>query len=113
MQDDKIYAYDMATKARDTGKDFSTLPDADGFPDNIWSDRTTMWLADPLGPAKLYAYNLGTKARDAGKDFNTLIDAGNSRPEGIWSDGTTMWVADQQDDKIYAYDHGDQGQGHR
>ena len=42
QQDDKIYAYDMATKARDTGKDFSTLPDADGFPDNIWSDRTTM-----------------------------------------------------------------------
>ena len=101
--DDKLYAYDLATKARDSAKDFDTL-EATGNtgPQGIWSDGTTMWVADN-GDDKLYAYNLATKARDSAKDFDTLEAAGNSRPRGIWSDGTTMWVADNGDDKLYAY----------
>ena len=104
----KIYAYDLATKARDAGKDFDTLIDAGNiYPTGIWSDGTTMWIAD-LDTAKIYAYDLATKVRDAGKDFDTLVDAGNTWPTGIWSDGTTMWVANYDRDneyntKIYAY----------
>ena len=101
--DDKLYAYNMTTKARDAAKDFDTL-DAAGneHPYGVWSDGTTMWVAD-RDDNKIYAYNLTTKARDAAKDFNTLVAAGNTYPTGIWSDGTTMWVADTPDDKIYAY----------
>ena len=101
--DDKIYAYNLATKLRDAGKDFNTLADAGNTnPTAIWSDSTTMWVADN-GDDKIYAYNLATKLRDAGKDFNTLSAAGNNAPYGIWSDGETMWVADSSDGKIYAY----------
>ena len=90
--------------ARNPAEDFNGLSAAkNNHPVGIWSDGTTMWVADTADD-KIYAYNLGTKARDAGKDFNTLAGAGNNNPEGIWSDGTTMWVVDQQDDKIYAYD---------
>ncbi len=70
-------------------------------PTGIWSDGTTMWVADRS--AKIYAYNMRTRARDRGRDFNTLYDAGNESPGGIWSDGTTMWVVDVADGRIYAY----------
>ncbi|MDE3258583.1 MAG: hypothetical protein OYM47_12170, partial [Gemmatimonadota bacterium] len=76
-------------------------------PRGIWSDGTTIWVADSY-EVKIYAYDVSTKARDPARDFNTLDAAGNWNPAGIWSDGTTMWVADVDwrdlDAKIYAYD---------
>ncbi len=69
-------------------------------PTGIWSDGTTMWVADRS--AKIYAYNMRTRARDRGREFNTLA-AENESPAGIWSDGTTMWVVDLADGRIYAY----------
>ena len=45
--DDKIYAYDAATKARVPAKDFETLRSAgNNDPTGIWSDGATMWVAD-------------------------------------------------------------------
>ena len=67
-------------------------------PMGIWSDGTTMWVAD-WEDAKIYAYTMSTKTRDSAKDFTTLAAAA---PRGIWSDGTTMWAADYVDTKIYA-----------
>ena len=108
----KIFAYDLSTKARDESKDFNTLSvrgsgtvSGNSYPTGIWSDGTTMWVADGED-AKLYAYDLSTKARDAAKDFDTLSAAGNNSPRGIWSDGETMWVVDHtnHDDKVFAYD---------
>ena len=54
--DDRIYAYDMTTKERDSAKDFDTLYAA-GYRDifGIWSDGTTMWVAD-YRYDKIYAY---------------------------------------------------------
>ena len=102
--DGKIYAYELATKARVPGKDFDTLAGiGNTSPHGIWSDGTTMWVAD-YTDGKIYAYELATKARVPGKDFDTLEGAGNTRPVGIWSDGATMWVTDWLDQKIYAYD---------
>ena len=102
--DEKIYAYDLATKARVPGKDFDTLKAAGNtWPQGIWSDGTTMWVVDYL-EEKIYAYDLATKARVPGKDFDTLKASGNTWPQGIWSDGTTMWAADFIEEKIYAYD---------
>ena len=100
----KLYAYDLASKARDVSNDFDTLAGAgNDRPWGIWSDGTTMWVVDEFD-GKFYAYDLASKARDASKDFNNLAGAGNDDPAGIWSDGTTMWVVDFSDDKIYAYD---------
>ena len=101
--DDKIYAYNLATKARDSTKDFDTLSAAgNNLPRGLWSDGTTMWVSDSSAD-KIYAYNLATKARDSTKDFDTLNAAGNQAPLGIYSDGITMWVSDNDDDKLYAY----------
>ena len=46
----KIFAYDMATKQRDSAKDFNTLTAAgNDAPAGIWSDGTTMWVVDAGG----------------------------------------------------------------
>ena len=89
---------------RNTGKGFgNSLYDADNkTPQGLWSDGTTMWVAD-WEEDKLYAYDLDGKGRVAAKEFNGLKAAGNNDPTGIWSDGTTMWVADWEADKLYAY----------
>ncbi len=100
---DKIYAYVLATRVRDPSKDFNRLNAAgNDDPEGIWSDGTTMWVADQ-SDEKLYAYDMTTRRRVPAKDFNTLDAAGNDEPTGIWSDGRTMWVADDEDEKIYAY----------
>ena len=102
-QDDGLYAYTVATHARDVGRDFDTLSAAGNQdPQGIWSDGVTMWVAD-WSDAKLYAYSVATQARDSRKDFDFLSAAGNASPEGIWSDGTTMWIADLRNAKLYAY----------
>ena len=89
--------------ARNSAEDFDTLDAADNeSPKCIWSDETTMWVAD-WSDEKIYAYSMSNKARVSSKDFDTLDAADNESPEGIWSDGTTMWVADSSDAKIYAY----------
>ena len=101
--DNKIYAYKMSDKSRDTSKEFDTLNAAHNLnPTGIWSDGTTMWVTDWYDD-KIYAYKMSDKSRDTSKEFDTLSAAGNTHPYGIWSDRTTMWVADAGDDKIYAY----------
>ena len=95
--DDKVYAYNT-DGTRDSGKDFAVGE----YPNGIWSDGTTLWVADS-DMDKLLAYTLGTGAADAGEDFDTLDAAGNDDPRGVFSDGTTMWVSDDEDKKLYAY----------
>ena len=90
---------EVQAQSRDSGSDF-TLDAANGYPTGIWSDGTTMWVAD-FEDHKLYAYRMSDRSRDSGKDFT--LDAANGSPVGIWSDGTTMWASDFTDGKLYAY----------
>ena len=100
---DELEELKSVETARNSAKDFDTLSAAGNrTPTGIWSDGTTMWVAD-WGDDKIYAYSMAAKARESAKDFDTLKAAGNGAPQGIWSDGTTMWVADWEDEKIYAY----------
>ena len=94
---EEVYAYNM-DGTRDSSKDITVGQ----YPNGIWSDGVTLWVADS-GSDKLLAYTLASGARDADEDFDTLDDADNETPRGVFSDGTTMWVADSDEDKIYAY----------
>ena len=90
--DDKIYAYDLASKTSDSDKDFDTLSDAgNNNPEGIWSDGTTMWVVDHTD-GKIYAYNLATKARDTVNDFDALPGTEIGYRDHIWSDRTTLWL---------------------
>ena len=99
---DKIFAYDLASGARDEAQDIDTLHADNTQPRGIWSDGSTMWVADG-SQDKVYAYDLASGARRAGSDINTLQNVGNNSPMGIWSDGSTMWVADEADDMLYVH----------
>ncbi len=93
----------LALGDRNSGEDITTISDSsNNDPTGIWSDGTTMWVADDVDD-KLYAYKMSDLSRDSSKDFNTLSAAGNNNPRGIWADGTTMWVMDADDYRIYAY----------
>ena len=89
----------VQAQSRDSGSDF-TLDAANGYPTGIWSDGTTLWVAD-FEDHKLYAYRMSDRSRDSGRDFT--LDTANGSPVGIWSDGTTLWASDFTDGKLYAY----------
>ena len=97
--DRKLYAYTLASGARDTSSEFNLYYENNG-PTGIWSDGTTMWVAD-TSDRKLYAYTLASGARDTSSEFNLHSD--NDSFYGIWSDGTTMWVARGVRGKLYSY----------
>ena len=101
--DDKIYAYDLASGVYRSNKQIAPLHSNNDHGKGLWSDGTTIWVADH-DDDKLYAYDLASGGRRSGSDINDLWDAGNGRAAGLWSDGETMWVVDDADAKIYAYD---------
>ena len=96
-----LYAYTLATGARDSGKDIS-LDELWGIRgvNSLWGNTTTIWVAG-IGDSQLRAYTLATRVRDPDKDIS--FDAENSSRPGLWSDGTTIWVVDRHDNKVYAY----------
>ena len=86
----------------DPDKDFDTLATGNTNIRGIWSDNTTMWVADSFDE-KIYAYGMDTTQWQPGKDFNSLSGYGNQLPGDLWSDGETLWVVDESDPKLYAY----------
>ena len=77
-----------------------TLDAANTKPKGLWSDGTTLWVADPTAD-KVFAYVLPGLSRDDTKDITLVSQNGDAR--GLWSDGTTLWVADHVKDKVFAY----------
>ena len=86
--DDKIFAYNMATKQWDTDKDFDNV--ATNTPLGIWSDGTTMWVVSFSSARLLRLQCMATKAKRhvSVTWITTWILQPTTRPEGIWSDGT-------------------------
>ena len=95
-EDDKLYAYALSGGTRQDGtnstvnQEFSLHAD-NGDPAGIWSDGTTIWVANSgntqASPNKVFAYTLSDGASDTAKEF-----APGWNPVGIWAHGSTMWV---------------------
>ena len=75
--DDKLYAYTLSGGARDSGKEFglaskpsggTLAADDNGRASGVWSDGTTIWVADDTDD-KLYAYTLSNGSRDKAKEI--------------------------------------------
>ena len=81
-------------------KDF-TLSADNGSARGIWSDGTTMWVADDID-GKLYAYTLSAGTPDAANTFD-LDKANNDHPGGLYGSSSTLWVSNTVSDKVYAY----------
>ena len=96
-----LCAYNLA--AREQWDTYHTLAThGNNSPTGIWSDGTTMWVAD-ANDKRIYAYKTASYFRDTSKEFGNLTNAGNHNPAGIWSNGVVLYVADSSDAKLYAY----------
>ena len=85
---DKVYAYDMATKARVPAREFNTLEAAGNWiPRGIWSDGTTMWAADSQD-AKIYSYLM---PQAVSPDRATLVALYNATGGANWTNNTN-WL---------------------
>ena len=70
----------------------------------MWSDGTTLWVADNADGAgdAVYAYDLASGERVEEREFD-LAEA-NRAPRGIWSDRSVVWVSDSGQERLFAYD---------
>ena len=99
-EDDKLYAYDLDDRSRDSGLDFDLHSNNDD-PGEIWSDGEIVWVMDAEDKGA-YAYELATGTRVKGKEFLTAPD--NDNPTGgLTGHELRFWVADSDDEMLYAY----------
>ena len=109
-----IFAYNMATGARDEDREFdiSALDFSRGDsvsapyfwsgPLGIASDGDTMWVAtnSRVVGNRLYALDMATKEPKPEAD----IALGGFYPRGLWTDGEFLWIASTRGDTVRAYD---------
>ena len=100
--DRMLYAYDLAGKARDPGKDVVLWRNAQ--PLGLASDGITLWVSD-YRDGTVYAYPVPGASSAPGPDVT--LHANNASPSALWSDGATLWVAEDTDGRLYAYDLSD------
>ena len=84
-------------------RDIEALASGHDSPSGMWSDGSTLWLAENGDGAddSVYAYDLATGERVEEREF-ALRDT-NRAPRGIWSDGETAWVSDSGRERLFAY----------
>ena len=70
----------------------------------VWSDGTTLWVADNADGAgdAVYAYDLASGKRVEDREFE--LDETNRAPRGFWSDRSVVWVSDSGQERLFAYD---------
>ncbi len=85
-------------------RDIDALDSGNGSPTGLWSDHTTLWIAENPDGADdaAYAYDLESGERVEDREFE--LDQANRAPRGLWSDGETMWVSDSGRERLFAYD---------
>ena len=85
-------------------RDIEELDGGNDRATGMWSDGTTLWVADNADGAgdAVYAYDLASGERVEEREFD-LAEA-NRAPRGIWSDGETVWVSDSGRERLFAYD---------
>ena len=96
---DNIFAYDLATGARQESVEF-TLDSRNRFAHGVWSNGIIFWVADS-GQDKLFAYLAESGERVSDRDIDLHED--NRDPRGIWSNGETIYVLDSIKDELFAY----------
>ena len=84
-------------------RDIEELDGGNDRATGMWSDGTTLWVADNADGAgdAVYAYDLASGERVEEREFD-LAEA-NRAPRGIWSDGETAWVSDSGRERLFAY----------
>ena len=90
-------------EVRPAHTDFALAP-GNGHPRGMWSDGTTVWIAnDGFGSNnRIYAYDLATGAHNQDKSFDLDPDA-NGAAGGVHGTSNVLYVTDARTDRILAY----------
>ena len=93
--EDFEWTVDRDIEELDSGNDRAT---------GVWSDGTTLWVADNADGAgdAVYAYDRESGERVEEREF--ALDKTNLAPRGFWSDRTVVWVSDSGRERLFAYD---------
>ena len=94
-------------------RDIEELDGGNDRATGVWSDGTTLWVADNADGAgdAVYAYDRASGERLEEREF-TLAEA-NRAPRGFWSDGSVVWVSDSGRERLFAYRPRGRGSGSR
>ena len=92
--EDFHWTVDRDIEELDSGNDRAT---------GVWSDGTTLWVADNADGAgdAVYAYDREGGERVEEREF--ALHETNRAPRGFWSDGETVWVSDSGRERLFAY----------
>ena len=98
----KILAFDLESKTYDSGKTFTPphpagAPYSGGEVTDLWSDGTTVWLADSA-EGKLYAHRLNDGSQDSDKDISVTLPQSQNGISGLTVSGNHMWVVSSDSD---------------
>ncbi len=85
-------------------RDIEELDGGNDRATGVWSDGTTLWVADNADGAgdAVYAYDRESGERLTEREF-TLAET-NRAPRGFWSDRSVVWVSDSGRERLFAYD---------
>ena len=85
-------------------RDIEQLDGGNDRATGVWSDGTTLWVADNADGAgdAVYAYNRASGERLTEREF--ALHETNRAPRGFWSDRSVVWVSDSGQERLFAYD---------
>ena len=85
-------------------RDIEELDGGNDRATGVWSDGTTLWVADNADGAgdAVYAYDRESGERVEEREF--ALAETNRAPRGFWSDRSVVWVSDSGRERLFAYD---------
>ena len=84
-------------------RDIEELDGGNDRATGVWSDGTTLWVADNADGAgdAVYAYDRDSGERLSEREF--ALHETNRAPRGFWSDRSVVWVSDSGRERLFAY----------
>ena len=84
-------------------RDIEELDGGNDRATGVWSDGTTLWVADNADGAgdTVYAYDRASGERLSEREF--ALHETNRAPRGFWSDRSVVWVSDSGRERLFAY----------
>ena len=84
-------------------RDIEELDGGNDRATGMWSDGTTLWVADNADGAgdTVYGYDRASGERQQEREFEP--DERNRAPRGVWSDRTVIWISDSGQNRLFAH----------
>ena len=85
-------------------RDIEELDGGNDRATGVWSDGTTLWVADNADGAGDAVYAYGRESGERVEEREFALHETNRAPRGFWSDRSVVWVSDSGRERLFAYD---------